>query len=494
MKNQFITAFLISILFASIAAVFVENTLGQSGPVINSVSATPTSSPTNPQKGNDTNNWSDEVLVETNNISCDLPASVAYNNKLYLVWQSNQDGNDQLYLKTFDGLQWSETSKLTDDTASYGGARLVVYKGLLYLFFHATIDDPQRDIYYITFDGQGWSAPVSAVQHQGVDDFCGLAVYNNRLYLAWTTDRTGNFDLYYKSFDGVIWSSESQLTSDPAPDLHPALMAFDGKLFVQWHSLGYNASSWDIFYETFDETIWSNPIQLTSNPSIDEGPGSFEAVGDSLYLSFSSSRDGNKEIYYDVLREGQWSGEKRLTFSNETEWHSSLTFFDGKLYAFFESDRVGSRQIYYKMLNITPVESIGIEAFSVQSNSTITALAFNSTSQQFSFSVSGPAHTTGYVSVNVSKAVLADVSRLTVNLDGVEMNFTATEGESSWLIYLTYSHSSHVITFELNQKEPEEPFTPTMVAFAICVTIAVFAIAFLLVILIYRNMKQIHLE
>lgn len=299
---------------------------------------------------NETLVWSQDTKLESNSADNDLPASTVYQNKLYVVWQSNRDGNQQLYLKTFDGTSWSETAKLTDDPAEDGGPRLVVYNNLLYMFFHSNKDDPNRDIYYMTFDGATWSRAVRAVQNSGTDDFCGVATYNGNLYLAWTSSRTGFYDVYCKVYEGNKWSADTRLTDDPSADLHPSLASFQGKLYLQWHSPGYGAPNWEVFYKTFDGAYWSPPTQLTLNPAINEGPGSLLAVGDILYLSFSSSRDGNKQIYVDTLQNGQWQGERRLTFSNATEWHSSLAFFNDKLYAFFESDREGNAQIYYKTL------------------------------------------------------------------------------------------------------------------------------------------------
>jgi hypothetical protein len=448
--------------------------------------STPSSTPTPPSSGGNGTSWSQDILLESNNASNDLPTSAVYQGQLFLIWQSNRDGNDQLYLKTYEGNTWSNTTRLTNDQAADGGPRLVVYNGLLYLFFHSTMDDPARDIYYMTFDGSSWSNPVRAVQNEGIDDFCGAAVYNGTLYLAWTSNRSGNFDIYYKTYDGSNWSGEVQLTTDPASDLHPALEAFEGKLFMEWHSDGYNASNWEIFYKTFDGTNWSDPIQLTTNPSINEGPGSLEVVGDSLYLSFSSSRDGNKQIYYDIFQYGQWCGEKRLTFSNATEWHSSLTFYGGKLYAFFESDREGNSQLYYKTLDITPAYDNGENenVFSVNSNSTVNDLTFDSANQEISFTVSGPHGTTGFASVNISKTLMPDVSNLTVNLDGTPINYTITSGDNFWLIYLTYSHSTHVITLALNQAASEPLLQPSADILIICAV--VISLEALFMILLYK--------
>lgn len=486
MKKTVLTGLLLTILCFSVSNVFIGNSFSQT------TDATPT-----PAEAGAAPGWSQAVQVVSDEASDELPASTVYNGVLYLVWQSNPQGVEQLYLKTFDGSAWSQTSQLTNSEDSCGGARLVVYNNLLYLFFHSGAEDSQRDIYYMTFDGVHWSSPKPAVQHEGSDDFCGVAVYNDNIYLAWTTDRAGTFDIYYKTFNGVVWSSEMQVTSDPAPDLHPALAAFNGQLYMEWHSYGYNASSWDIFYATFDGRNWSGAIRLTSNPSVDEGPGSMVVVGDSLYLSFSSSRDGNKEIFYDVLLNGQWSGELRLTNGSATDWHSSLTVFNGDLYVFFDSVNIGESEIYYKVLPLsvgsTPTiqpstepnaSSIAYDAFSVVSNSTVTALSFNSSSQEISFKVKGPANTTGYVTISISKSILPDVSGLAVYLDNSPVNYTLSQTDDNWLVGFTYSHSEHTVILSFNQASSGPLLELTVTTLVICAAIVLLGVAFLAI--IYR--------
>jgi hypothetical protein len=484
MRKTLLTILLLTLLCFSSSSLFIGNSFSQ---LDTSASLIITDNTT-------TTGWSQDILAVSSGASDELPSSTVYNGLLYLAWQSNNQGVDQLYLKTFDGNTWSPASSLTGTQESCGGARLVVYQNILYLFFHSGTVDSQRDIYYMTFVGSHWSTAKPAVQHEGIDDFCGAAVFEGKLYLTWTTDRTGYFDIYYKTFNGAVWSSEAQITRDPSPDLHPALAAFDGQLFMEWHSYGYNASSWDIFYATFNGKSWLEPIRLTSNPSIDEGPGSMEVVGDSLYLSFSSSRDGNKEIYCDVLNSGHWSGEVRLTNGSAMDWHSSLTDFNNNLYVFYDSAYAGTSEIYYKVLTLsvasTPTVQPSLEpnasstvydAFSVVSNSTVTALAFNSSSQEISFKVKGPANTTGYVSINVSKSILLDVSGVVVYLDSTPVNYTLTQTDDSWLFYFTYSHSEHSIVVFFNQVSSGHLFEPTITTLAICLIIILLGVAFLVI-------------
>ena len=88
--------------------------------------------------------------------------------------------------------------------------------------------------------------------------------------------------------------------------------------------------------------------------------------------------------------------------------------------------------------------------FSLESNSTISAFAFNSTSEELDFSVSGPSGTTGYVNVYVPKSAVSDISNLKVYIDGNQSTCSASSQGDSWLLTFTYHHSTHKVTIELD--------------------------------------------
>jgi hypothetical protein len=97
---------------------------------------------------------------------------------------------------------------------------------------------------------------------------------------------------------------------------------------------------------------------------------------------------------------------------------------------------------------VVPFEEQNV--FSLTSNSTVTSLFFNSTSQELSFRVSGASGTTGYVSVYMPKTLISDISALKVYLDEVPVTYTADSQADSILITFTYHHSAHQVTIALS--------------------------------------------
>ncbi len=134
---------------------------------------------------------------------------------------------------------------------------------------------------------------------------------------------------------------------------------------------------------------------------------------------------------------------------------------------------------------VTPFEKESV--FSVQSNSTLSEISFNSTTRELSFVVSGPPGTTGYVDVYFAKSLINDASTLNIRLDGNQIPYTAQSIGDSWLISFAYHHSTHQVTMNLNATSPSIP-TRQIILWAIYGVIAD-AIAIVTILLFLRKRR-----
>ena len=151
---------------------------------------------------------------------------------------------------------------------------------------------------------------------------------------------------------------------------------------------------------------------------------------------------------YDI----KWIPPATGSFTLKAEWKGNAT-------------HAGSSD--FLSLSTVPYENNRV--FSVESNSTVSAFAFNSTSLELSFSVSGSNGTTGYVKLTVAKSILADVADVKVFLDGKELVYSASSSGDSWLLVFNYTHSTHDVAINFGvQSEPAltEPFVTALVVAA----------------------------
>ena len=90
--------------------------------------------------------------------------------------------------------------------------------------------------------------------------------------------------------------------------------------------------------------------------------------------------------------------------------------------------------------------------FSVDSNSTVTQLGFDSQTSELSFSVAGASGTTGYAIIYIPKGLVDNASKIQASIDGASASFTVSSAGDAWELYFSYHHSSHEVVFDLNSQ------------------------------------------
>jgi uncharacterized integral membrane protein len=200
--------------------------------------------------------------------------------------------------------------------------------------------------------------------------------------------------------------------------------------------------------------------------------------GELVYMNGTDISGANVSLAYSGTGGTLWSNITTVT-----------TAINGKYYAEWMPTAMGNYLIKVSWKGDGTPESVETEAnvnlaltslretyvFSVISNSTLSELAFNSTSMVLSFILNGPSETTGYANVTVAKDLIGEIGRLKVYLDKIQANYTAVSTEASWLLHFTYQHSTHKAVVELSS--PAVPFFETPLGIATLFIVIIFALA-----------------
>jgi parallel beta-helix repeat protein len=166
--------------------------------------------------------------------------------------------------------------------------------------------------------------------------------------------------------------------------------------------------------------------------------------GSSTWFPISSGNtDANGQYYV------QWMPQATGYFTILAEWAGNATHLASN-----------------STVNLSVLPYQSTYAFSVESNSTVTGLTFDTNNQKLSFSVSGPNGTTGYAKVTIAKALVLNITMLQVSLDDVEYSYSAVSLDDSWLLTFTYNHSIHQVNVYLDKSIiPEFPTFPVLLLF-----------------------------
>lgn len=181
---------------------------------------------------------------------------------------------------------------------------------------------------------------------------------------------------------------------------------------------------------------------------------SYIVTGMSEWAVITSSTT-DSEGYYSA----QWMPQATDYFMIKAEWHGNATHY-------CTSNNVA--------LATLPYESSYV--FSVESNSTITALGFNSTSSELSFNASGPSGTTGYTKITLAKSLIGNVADIKVYVDQSQISYTSKSVDDSWELSFTYAHSTHEIRIGLGTASASFAETPLGRALICGIVISVIAV------------------
>ena len=237
----------------------------------------------------------------TNNSAYDFEPAWSPNG-LRIAFRSRRDGNNEIYVMNADG---SGVTRLTNNSAhnyepawSPDGRRIA---------FTSTRDG-NYEIYVMNADGSG---VTRLTNNPDSDDYPAWSPDGQRI--AFTSSR----DVYVMNADG---SGVTRLTNNSAYDYEPAWSPGGQRIaFQRYHGDGNN----EIYVMNADG---SAVTRLTNNPASDGEPA---WSPDSLSIAFTSSRDGNLEIY--VLG----GVTTRLTNNPASDLTPAWSYPDGRILEIF---------------------------------------------------------------------------------------------------------------------------------------------------------------
>jgi hypothetical protein len=106
--------------------------------------------------------------------------------------------------------------------------------------------------------------------------------------------------------------------------------------------------------------------------------------------------------------------------------------------------------------NISVLNDGAQTVFLAESNSTLSSLSFNSTSNEISFNVQGPTGTKGYVRFMVSKTMVPNMDGMKLLVDGQDTQCKINSDDNFWLLTFNYSHSTHNVMIKLQSIQVPE--------------------------------------
>jgi len=256
-------------------------------------------------------------------------------------------------------VEWSADMRLTiDDDSDSNPSITQAVDGKIWVVW-SSYRTGNFEIFYKVYDGSSWSDDTQLTTNPSYDGYPAImGTSNGKIWVVWVSDRTGtdNFEIFYKVYDGSSWSDDTQLTTYPYWDCHPAIMEdSNGKIWVMWES-DRNQHDLDIYYTVFNGSSWSNEMPVTTDQYADDWyPSIMQTTEGMIWVAFTkiSETDWNGDIYYKLFNGTSWSSDIRLTWNPACDLNPSIVQGgDGAIWIVWDSNRnTHDANIFYKVFD-----------------------------------------------------------------------------------------------------------------------------------------------
>ncbi len=252
------------------------------------------------------------------------------NNRLYVAWSDTSSGDAEIYLRRWDGSNWSDLGGsasgggISDNNgASLWPAVAVDPDGNPWVAWHdASAGD--TEIYVRRWTGTAWE-PVGdgSADGGGISNNAGSSAYvaleiasNGQAYAVWMDSSAGNQEVYARRWNGSTWeglagsASGGGISNTPTRSGRPAIALYDNLPAVAWAE---TETVGDIYVRRFDGTAWMELGEHSaSNGGVSNTPGmsQYATIGYSAagkpFVAWYDFTPGQPEIYAATLEGGQW--------------------------------------------------------------------------------------------------------------------------------------------------------------------------------------------
>ncbi|MGQ9465532.1 MAG: T9SS type A sorting domain-containing protein [bacterium] len=328
-------------------------------------------------------NWSSAQIVRPY-IYWDFSPALSTDNQgnPYLTWQRAYGRNYDVFGSVYIGNQWGTEEQLSSKASNDmypamtrdGDGRLWV---CLERWTHLN-----GDIYSRYFDGTSWQ-PMFAVTVDSANDYRpAMATDSNGIpWVTWCSERYQyNRNIYVKHYNPSSghWEGLYRITGNLSQDQDPKIaVSGDGTIWVVWTT--WRNGNTDIYESHYNGTSWSNARAVVSDSARDEHPNLVVDRDGFLWCIWQSDRTGDWEIWAKYYKDGAW--QDSAIISN----HPSKDIFpcavaddSGYIWVFWQSNRDGNWNIYYSRLlsdlvepEVTVISPNGGEVWNINETDTI---------------------------------------------------------------------------------------------------------------------------
>ncbi len=219
----------------------------------------------------DGRDWSDEQVVSEVPGINHRPSLIVQGSEVRVVWTARRDGRWAAYERRYNGDSWSRERQIPGTAGALEIRAASLQSGGIVAVIRR-LDPPRIELQALVLEGDSWGEP------RRLDDGVGrcfrphiLSLPDNSWRVAWDEERNGNYDIYSRLAGGQV----ERLTTSGLWDTAPSqARASDGRLWIAWERretfggrFAYRGRS--VFAKVMSADGWSwapSPFESSEDP------------------------------------------------------------------------------------------------------------------------------------------------------------------------------------------------------------------------------------
>ncbi len=254
--------------------------------------------------------WSAEQRVTDTNDNQINPAIVVDNlNRVYVVWQDDRNGNQDIYAaNSSNGFLTATVSQITSNSSDQIEPAIAVGPSNTVYVIWTDIRSGSSDIYGTASNYGPWTnVPIVNSANNQSSPAIAVESLGSTLHIVWVDDRSGNQDIYYATSAGLPGSPLSGSSiidnTSTAKQSEPVIITNgNSKVFACWQderNVAADGGDTDLYMTELTSDSRTNILVGDDGTNADQ---SEPAIGideyGHPYLVWTDGRSANTEIYY----------------------------------------------------------------------------------------------------------------------------------------------------------------------------------------------------
>ena len=287
--------------------------------------------------------WDSSTLLSLSTATAKNSAIATNGNDIYVVWQDDRTGIDQIYFKksSDSGKSFGDTQPIS--ISPTGASNPAICTDIFGTIYIAWQDTGSTEIFYKKGSSYGlnWSSEQTLSESNA--DNPSLTSDNNNVYFVWQEKLTGVYQIIFKSLviSSSKLSSASVISSSTTGSTKPKItVGLKNDVDVVWQQ--DNKIYFKRYYSTWiqEKTISGNAIgqALYQNVAVDS-----DGI---IYLAWADNRTGGYKVYYSQSSDDgvSWAAEQEISIFPNATMPSLKTFYKNVHLCFKDAS---SGQIFY---------------------------------------------------------------------------------------------------------------------------------------------------